>query len=519
MRSTFHAIETAKRSLFTQQAALQVTGHNVANANTTGYSRQTVNMTASKPLEALGMTHSAVPGQLGTGVEFTSITRIREHYLDSQFRNESQNNGSWTIQADTLKKLETIINEPSNSGIRSVLDKFWNAWHDLSENPEDITARKLVRETATALTDAFNQTSRQLGDLSSDITENIGVKVDQINTNIQIIANLTQNIQRIEAYGDNANDLRDQRDVLLDELSKVSNISVKEDSAGFQVTLGSILLVDNRNFTPVTVAGIESAFGGDLTGGEIYGMIKSRDQYVSDYRRQLDTLVNGMVNGDIKLTLPAGSVLPEGTVLEGITYTGPNRTLTAPLEVTVKGLNGLHRLGYTAQDPLKAAGNFFESTDGGAITAGNIRVSSDIEADASSIGSSMRTTMNGTTETVVKGNKDLAMLIAQFNETKIDFGSVSGGVISANGTVNDFFRSVVGQLGIQAQEADRQSDNSQIVVDQVDARRHSVSGVSLDEEMANMIKFQHAYNAAARFMTTIDETLDRIINSMGTVGR
>ena len=146
MRSTFHGLETAKRSLVTQQVALQTTGHNVANANTAGYSRQTVNMVASKPMEAVGMMRSTAPGQLGTGVEFDSITRIREKFLDTQFRNESKTYGSWSIQLDTLEKLETIVNEPSNTGLRSVMDNFWKSWHDLSENPEDITARKLVRE-------------------------------------------------------------------------------------------------------------------------------------------------------------------------------------------------------------------------------------------------------------------------------------------------------------------------------------------------------------------------------------
>jgi flagellar hook-associated protein 1 FlgK len=129
----------------------------------------------------------------------------------------------------------------------------------------------------------------------------------------------------------------------------------------------------------------------------------------------------------------------------------------------------------------------------------------------------MRTT--GTPESVVKGNKDLALLISQFSEMKIDFSSVAVGAATAQGSVNDFFRSIVGQLGIEAEEANRQTTNAKIVVDQVESRRQSVSGVSLDEEMSSMIKFQHAYNAAARFMTTIDETLDRIINGMGTVGR
>lgn len=519
MRSTFHGIETARRSLVTQQVALQTTGHNVANANTAGYSRQTVNMVASRPIEALGMQSSNAPGQLGTGVEFDSIKRIRESFLDAQFRNENQNAGNYSIQVDTLEKLETIVNEPSDSGLRSVLDKFWNSWHDLSENPEDLTARKLVRETARALTDAFNQTSRQLEDLRSDLTENIGVKVSQMNTAISTISDLTLQIRRIEAFGDNANDLRDQRDVLVDELSKIANIKVLDAGETYQITMGAQMLVDNGTAAVMTVDGIVASMGTDLLGGEVYGMIRSRDQFVVDYQNQLNTLVNGMVNGDVKVTIPAGSVLPEGTVLDDVEYRGAARTLASDLTVTVKGLNGLHQLGYTAQDTLKAGGPFFVSNDGGPITAGNIRISADIEADASNIASSMRTVMNGTTETVVKGNKDVAMLIAQFNDMKIDFSSVSASAITGEGTVSDFFRSVVGQLGVQTQEAQRQAENSKIVVDQVDARRQSVSGVSLDEEMANMIKFQHAYNAAARFMTTIDQVLDRIINSMGTVGR
>lgn len=519
MRSTFHGLETARRSLVTQQVALQTTGHNVANANTAGYTRQTVNMVASRPIEALGMQSSTAPGQLGTGVEFDSIKRIRESFLDAQFRNENQNSGNYSIQVDTLEKLETIVNEPSDTGLRSVLDKFWNSWHDLSENPEDLTARKLVRETARALTDAFNQTSSQLEDLRADLTENIGVKVSQMNTSIRTISDLTLQIRRIEAFGDNANDLRDQRDVLVDELSKIANIKVRDAGDTYQITMGNQVLVDNGNPNEVTVEGIVPMAGTDLIGGELYGMIRSRDQFVVDYQNQLNTLVNGMVNGDVKVTIPAGAVLPEGSVLDGVTYTGANRTLASDLTVTVQGLNGLHQLGYTAQDPLKAGGPFFVSKDGGPITAGNIRISADIEADASNIASSMRTVMNGTTETVVKGNKDVAMLIAQFNDMKIDFSSVSATAITGSGTVSDFFRSVVGQLGVQTQEAQRQAENAQIVVDQVDARRQSVSGVSLDEEMANMIKFQHAYNAAARFMTTIDETLDKIINGMGSVGR
>lgn len=476
-------------------------------------------MTASIPLEAMGMQRSMTPGQLGTGVEFSSIMRIRESFLDAQYRNESQSNGSWSIQLDSLQKLETIINEPSDTGIRSILDKFWNSWQDLSENPESITARKLVRETAIALTDAFNQAGNQLDALTADLTENINVKVTQMNTLSSTITSLNAQIRRTEAFGDNANDLRDQRDLLVDQLSKIANISVQETSNGYQIRMGSQVLVDGDNQTDVTVSGLEGSFGGDLTGGEVYGMIRSRDHFVADYKNQLNTLINGIAYGEIEITLPAGAVLPEGTTLNGVTYNDPNRTLTSNLTVTVKGLNGLHQLGYTNQNPLQSGGDFFTSSNGGPLTLNNIKVSNEILADANNIGSSMRTHMDGTTEKSVVGNKDLAMLIAQMNNTKINFASVSSTTSTSLGTANDFFRSFVGQLGVQTEEAQRQANNSDIVVGQIDSRRQSVSGVSLDEEMADMIKFQHAYNAAARFMTAIDETLDKIINGMGVVGR
>jgi flagellar hook-associated protein 1 len=523
MRSSFHSIETARRSLFTQQAALNTTGNNIANANTKGYSRQIVNMTASRPIEASGLMRSNAPGQLGTGVEFTSITRIREQFLDAQFRNENKSYGNWSVQLDTLEKLETIVNEPSEAGLRSIMDKFWKAWHDLSESPEDITARKLVRETAMTLTDAFNQTSRQLDDLSADLTENIGVKATQINTAIQTIANLNGQIIRIEGIGDNANDLRDQRDLLVDELSKIVNVTVQDSPEGYQIMMGGESLVNGQQFTPVTSETLRSSYdSGALNSGEVYGMFVSRERHVADYKKQLDILVNAMANGDIEVTIPANAVLPDGTVLNGVQYSGSiaDRTIGSDLKVTVKGLNGLHQLGYTiVGNQVTKGGSFFVSDNGGPLTAGNLRLNADIMKDESYIASSMRTYMDGTVEKVVKGNKDLALLIAQFNDTKVDFSSVTNGELNSRGSINDYFRALVGELGVQTNEAKRQAGNAKIVVDQVDSRREAVSGVSLDEEMTNMIKYQHAYNAAARMMTAVDQMLDKIINSMGVVGR
>lgn len=202
MRSTFHGLETAKRGLFAQQTAIQTTGHNIANANTKGYTRQMVDFVASKPIEAPGLSHSTAPGQLGTGVDFSNIRRIRESFLDEQFRNQNKDYGDWTIRQDTLEKLEAIVNEPSDYGIRSVVDDFWNAWQDLAGQPDNLTARSVVMERAGAMADAFNDVASKLQDLKNDLTESINIKVTEVNTLTKQIANLNKEIFRVEGLGD-----------------------------------------------------------------------------------------------------------------------------------------------------------------------------------------------------------------------------------------------------------------------------------------------------------------------------
>lgn len=519
MRSTFHSIETAKRALFAQQTALATTGHNVANANTEGYTRQRADMIASRPIEAYGMTHSTAKGQIGTGVEVESITRIREKFLDDQIRNEYKSLGQWTIQSDTLSKLEAIMNEPSDTGLRSVMDKFWNAWSDLSKDPESATGHKIVREAAISLMDALNHMSKQLDDLSSDLTTNINVKAADMQSKLNSVAELNREIARLEGMGDNANDLRDQRDLLVDRLSKIVNVRVTELDNGYSITMGGTPLVEGQQAAEITGDMLRDSFDTDLTSGEVYGTLVSQNRYLAEYRNQLDTLANTIANGEFSVTLPKGSILPEGTVLNGVTYTGTNRELAADTVVTVKGINGLHKLGYTlngevGQDLFVAKAGITE------ITAASIMLNQNIADDPGKIATSMRTITGAGGETAVVGNNTLASLIADLKNTKFDFSSsTNNNGVASSATVDDYFRSIIGQLGVQAQEASRQADNSQLIVDQVESRRQSVSGVSLDEEMSDLIKFQHAYSAASRFMTTYDQLLDKLINSTGVVGR
>ncbi|SFJ26772.1 flagellar hook-associated protein 1 FlgK [Paenibacillus sp. UNC496MF] len=510
MTSTFHSIETAKRSLLTTRVGLGTLGHNISNANTEGYTRQRVQIQATRPIEAFGMTHSAAAGQIGTGVEATAINRVRNAFLDTQYRDENKYLGNWEVRSDTLSKLETIVNEPSETGLRTVLDNFWSAWSDLSKDPDNTTNREIVKQNALALADSFNQTAKQLQSLSDDLTGSIDTKVQQANVLLHAIADLNVQIKRNESTGDSANDLRDQRDLYADQLSKMMNVNVSESGDGYTIAMGGTALVAGEQVTDLTSAGVEAAYAsGDLNNGDLYGTIVSRDQYVKGYQDQLDTIARTLAEGDLQVTIPKGS-----------TYNGV--TLAADQVVTVKGINGLHQLGFTNESPATKGEDFFtfDTTSGATgITAASIRLNPAIETDSNKIAVSMRTTTDAAGTSVVKGNNTLALLISQLKDTKFSFDQTSTGGPVTQATMGVFYNSMVGAIGIQAQEANRQYDNANTLVSQAGSARQSVSGVSLDEEMSDMIVFQNAYNAAARFMTVIDETLDKLINGTGSVGR
>src|SRR5688572_30105136 len=150
MASTFHGIEVGKRALFAQQSALSTTGHNIANANTLGYTRQRAEMQATSAIPYAGMQNDKSPAQLGTGVEVTKLVRLREEYLDVQYRGEIKNVGYWEAKSDTYIKIEEILNEPSNVGLAYTMDEFWKGWQELAKNPESVAARAVVRQRGVA---------------------------------------------------------------------------------------------------------------------------------------------------------------------------------------------------------------------------------------------------------------------------------------------------------------------------------------------------------------------------------
>ncbi|HEY8529483.1 MAG TPA: flagellar hook-associated protein FlgK [Paenibacillaceae bacterium] len=525
MRSTFHGLETSKRALLTTMVAMQTVGHNIANVSTEGYSRQRVNLTESRPIEAPGFQRSAQRGMLGTGVEYESITRVRDSYLDLQYRRENALLNSWDVRNTVLSSIEAIINEPSETGLRAVLDKFWNSWEVLNRDPMLLSARVDVVGAAVNLADTLNHIGSALSNLEKDLSGDVDKAVLEANDLIQNIAGLTDIIRRTEALGDNANDYRDQRDLMIDKLSNLIDVQVTETPDGnFTIVAGGVTVVNNTQFTLLTAEVAETA-----TGGKLHGITQALVD-IQRTRDQLNAMVDTMMRGTIRVRLENGYVtsrdmtalndvtLEDGTVITAGNTIPAGSRIVSPVEFEVEGFNGLHRLGYSLSDPATSDIPFFVTSDGSAaFTLDNIRVNSVIRNDTNMIAASGKyETVNGVNVTI-KGNSDIAHALAALRDARFQFPS--GMTSLSSGTIDDYFRAAVSDVGTRAANAERNHLNQEDLVHAVQLRRQSVSGVSLDEEMVELIKFQHAYNAAARNMTVVDEVLDRIINHMGIVGR
>lgn len=522
MTSTFHGIETSKRALFVNTVSMQTLGHNVANANTEGYTRQRVNLNETNPIWAMGMTKSQQPGQLGTGVEYTDITRIRDSFLDTQYRRENQMLGSWEVQNSTMNAIQGILNEPSTSGLSAVMDKFWNSLETLNRDPSLLSARVAVAGAASNLVDTLKHIGESLTNLTNDVNSNIDKKVLEANNIVDNIARLNVLIRDNESFGDKANDYRDQRDLLLDKLSTIVDVQYVEDDNGMvNITSAGANVLAGDTVTPLTAANATAA-----SAGQLNGYIQSLQQ-TDLIRNQLNGLVNTLVTGDIKVTLSNGYVTSSDLVaLNDVTVDGmglvpagqtipANSKITSSVDVMVKGFNGLHQMGYSLTTPTSSGIPFFVSNSG-SFSIDDIKVNPEILADTNKIAaSSQYENVNGVSK-AIRGNSDIAIGLASLRDAIFTFPDSLTSM--SEGTTDDYFRALTADLGIRASNVKRNYDNEQTLTDNLQIQRQQVSGVSMDEELADMIRFQQAYNAAARNMTTVDEMLDRVINQMGRVG-
>ncbi|WLD92975.1 flagellar hook-associated protein FlgK [Alkalihalobacillus sp. AL-G] len=505
--STFHGLETAVRGLRTHQSALRTTGHNIANANTPGYSRQRVNFSQTGAFPAPGRNRPEIPGQIGTGVEAGTIQRIREGFLDIQFRGETTKSGYWTARSEALHKMEEIMNEPSDFGLAKTMDRFWQSLQDLAANPEG-SARSVVRQRGIALADTFGYLSTSLSSVKNDLENQTMITVKTINSIASQINDINKQISEIEPHGYLPNDLYDQRDLLVDKLSEYVNVKVTPVANGghsLQVAEGkyTIDIVDDAGNSIGTLVD-----GANLTADTISIKDTDADGAFDQYAIGASAgNIGNFASGKLK-----GLIESYGYEDTSGKKTGDYIEMLASLDEMAyrfaKAFNDQHQQGTDLNG--NAGGNFFSFTSpvSGTDFAG---AASMMKLDSAITGP------NGLDKIAASGDGfagdgSNALALADVKDQSLTF-------TSGDTSVQLFYEGVIGEMAVDAQQSNRLMDNASTLKQSVEARRQSVSGVSLDEEMAKMVQFQHAYNAAARNITTIDEMLDRIINGMGRVGR
>ena len=565
MSGLYGILDMCKWSTLAQQANIEVIGHNIANVNTPGYSRQRIVLNAAPSI-------TTFIGQMGTGVRAVAVQREHDKFVNAQINFEKQILGNWHAQDYSFQRIEGIFNEFSEYGLGSAMNEFWNAWQSLADNPSGQAERVGLISIAETMARDFNKMYEDLHTIQVDTNSSIKGAVDNINALVDQIVELNEKISQIEVGQDIANDFRDQRESLLDELAEKIGFSYVEDDAG-QVSIflenghplvqpgrGWHLTVEvnatNNNFYDVgwdDGTGILTAITDNITRGELGGLLEIRDTIVPSYIGKVDKLAAGIINEMNKLhyygygldgstennffnPLSVSTNLSEdntgsasinvGTVYDNsvltlddyeIRFTGAATfeiyNVTDGTQVMDARINGVvdndGSFAYINGNDIEFEGIRVVITDGAiGLTSGdiftvdstgdaakNMMLNPDIVNDVNKIA----TSEDGS------GNDNLnALAIA---------GLRNGNYMSNNTTSFDgYYSGLIGEIGVDAQNASRSFLYKQTMVEQLTSRRESISGVNLDEEMANLIRYQQAFTASARMITLVDEMMDELLN-------
>jgi len=457
MASTGRTMDIARQALAAQQAGLGVTGHNIANVNTPGYSRQRVTFESKAP----ALTQW---GFMGRGVSIQYIERIRDEFVDLEIRTEKQSFGKWEYKERAMKEVEDVFNEPSDSGLGAILSNFWDSWGELANDPQSGSASEWVKQVGSHLVNTFNHLHSRFSSIQTNLDNELKLGVEEVNVLLHQVADLNDKVASTEGRGISANDFRDKRDKLVEDLYELVGVRVIEREDGMvSVTLDGKSLVERSS---VTELGIRTRSLGNIVvsdptwavnksslsmvNGKLHGIVEMRDEVIVDQLEKLDEIANTLVTK----------------------------------------VNEIHQTGYGKDGSIGI--DFFNNSTSG---AGDISLSHSVESDVSKIAASG----DGSS-----GDGRIAMQIFDLRETRI----MSGNSVS----VDDFYAAMMGALGVQSQEATFMRENQEFMVQQLENQRSSLSGVSLDEEMTNLIRYQHAYEAAARLVTTVDEMMQVLLD-------
>lgn len=619
MSSTFFGLNIAKSGLYAYQAALDTTSHNISNAETEGYSRQVMGQKAAKALQV-----NSTYGMAGTGVGVTGVTQQRENYYDMKFWKNNTMYGEYSSKSHYMSEIENYFNEVSVDGFTTNYNSLNSSLQELKKNPSSLTVRTQVINYAKSLTQFFNTLSDNMKEIQGECNFEIRNQVDQINSKAQQIAALTKQINTLEINGGPANDLRDQRSLLVDQLSEIATVSVSEKKVGagvgvtsYEVKLDGVSLVDGSLTNKLKVVPRESKSNmNDIDGlydiewengqkfdarsqslsGYLQGLLEVRDgNNQSNYRgestvkdgdktvtvtdsnitdiSQLNisesgTIVVGNREYDyesftftkdavgniasytfqLKSPIVTGSAVPsnaEVKIGDSINYKGIPyymNQLNQFVRTYAKAFNDIHREGvdlkgnpgadfFTATskvegreytfDPLKGSpdiasydyttynsgtGSFYTNVPDNKplygsyyfVTADNFTINENLLKNPSLIGAATDIT-NG------PENNDIVDRLLDIKNNKL----------FDQGAPDAFFQTLVAEIGIDSDKANTFSDSQSDILGTIKNQRLSISGVDVDEEAMNLVRYQNAYNLSAKVITVMNEIYDKLINDMG----
>lgn len=537
MDYSLYGIGVATQAMAAAQAAMDTMGNNLANANTDGYSRQRVEQVPSQALNNTAWNTPVRLAQLGGGVQVTQISRIRDTFLDGKIRTENATLGANQTVSDQVNQVQALFQEPGDTGLASTMTKFFNSWDQLATNPESSAARSQVREQGLALAGTFNALSTNLTRLRNTEDSQIQSMVSDVNGYTQQISDLNQLIAAATAAGTPPNSLMDQRDLALEKLSKLVNVQTEMQSDGKVLVYvkGMGLVNGDRSEQLSTQPNAEAlsdvTFRGSVAnpqdlGGSMGALFQSRDQIIGRSYSQarpagtagLPDTPNGMLYQIDMLSNQLAQMVNyyhrQGTDLNGTTGGGGTPAAPAGTEFFVNN----NAAAATTNDSFIGAQGLMVNQ---AIQNGPLGLNL-IVAGRPTSGTDPNTGLPYPASTPGPGDNTVAQIISgmrslpggspPFNAAPYTTSSSKFGPTE---NLNDYYRTFLSNLGVTGQSAERIATNQANLVHQLTTQREATSGVSIDEEMSNMVRFQHAYEASAKVLSIMDQMLNKIINGTG----
>jgi len=452
MPSAFSGIEIASNALRTFEFALNITGHNLSNIETSGYSRQRIDFAQTPPLSYFALN----PITMGTGVGVASVNRVRNLFLDGKFWQTNYERSRMTQLLATLEQIEIIFDEPGSSGIHSLMVEMFDAWNDLSQNPASEASRMNVRMQANLLVQKVRDVYGTLQSQRRELIQETLTSIGQINRIAKEISELNAEIRTQVAKGTTPNDLLDLRGKLLDELSTWVDVRTQELPDGtLTVYIGEYTLVGQGGDFPLPDdfdAATSSLLSGsetiEIRGGKLGGLLNGI-RTVEIYSTQLDTLITELRNQ----------------------------------------VNTLHLSGVNLNGSTGIA--FFKGTQG----AADFDLADEIKTDVRNIAA-------GTSS--APGDGTLALAISRSRDTDLP--------ALGNRSLLEYHRDFIMQLAQETNAYRTSVATQESTLRQIENQRQSVSGVNMDEELAQMMRFQRSYQAAARLLTVFDQITGEIID-------